>query len=888
MRRLAPVLAWLFLAVLATAQPNVPGQTYFGRNNYIEYRAGDLPLILSASHGGHLTPSEIPDRTWGSFAVDTNTRELAIAVFDEIFARTGRRPHLVISHLRRIKLDPNREIIEAAQGNPVAEQAWREYHGFISSARAAARSAHGFAHLVDIHGHGHAIARLELGYALGNAELNLSDAALNHPGYAWMSTLRTLALSRPGVPFPELLRGHRSLGDLLTRRGVEAWPSPQFPSPGDNPFWNGGYIVRTHSCLHDNDVIHGVQIETHWSGVRDSESSRAAFATRFAHALQPYLWDNYGYDLGTLSVTRIEPPATLTLARGGPPLTLTLRRSGWLGLSTSMAFTLGGSAVRGSGGDYSSSLSVNVFFSAGQTTTSITLSPAATGPAFGDKTLTLTLAPSATQTADTTPLVLTLHDGLSQTVRASALTPSVFESAPAARFRLTRTHGASPLTVPLVWSGSALPGADYHSAPASVTFAAGQSSLDLDIPLVDDGRPAPDRSLTLALGPGPAHFVGHPASATIRIRDDDRPAGLAVWLRGDLEGNLALDSSGLDLHATTLPANGPAASGPAAITVPTPAGGAPALAFDGIDDTLALPKLPLDPDGAFTLAFFLRLDAGGEIADQNIATYGTRSAPGSLHLYLATTNPANGTVALRSNLGGLAANALDVTRSSPATWQNGAWLHYALAVSADGTARVFTDGVLRRSATGRSETLSPDELLWFGWRPAAGGGSGFLRGALRDVRVYQRALSPAEIAALASARSTFASWLGTHGLPPSLAASADPDGDGLSLLLEYALAGTPRAPAAAPPRYALGLADGRLTLSFLRATEAGDLTWTIEGADSPAGPWHALARRASADPAWTPLVGGVAVAELHGHVTVTDATPLSLSPRRFLRVRVSQ
>src|SRR5262249_16761368 len=34
--------------------PYTPGQSYFGRNNYIEYIAGNSPLILSAAHGGNV------------------------------------------------------------------------------------------------------------------------------------------------------------------------------------------------------------------------------------------------------------------------------------------------------------------------------------------------------------------------------------------------------------------------------------------------------------------------------------------------------------------------------------------------------------------------------------------------------------------------------------------------------------------------------------------------------------------------------------------------------------------------------------------------------------------------------------------------------------------
>src|SRR5688572_23934921 len=54
-----------------------PGQSHYGQNQYIEYLAGNLPVILSAPHGGRERPSDIPDREQGTFAFDTNTQELA-------------------------------------------------------------------------------------------------------------------------------------------------------------------------------------------------------------------------------------------------------------------------------------------------------------------------------------------------------------------------------------------------------------------------------------------------------------------------------------------------------------------------------------------------------------------------------------------------------------------------------------------------------------------------------------------------------------------------------------------------------------------------------------------------------------------------------------------
>lgn len=82
--RLGALVASLVAAAgTVFAQSPVPGQSYYGRNNYIEYRAGDLPIILTSGHGGSLTPSEIPVRTVGTNTSDANTRELTLAIADE-------------------------------------------------------------------------------------------------------------------------------------------------------------------------------------------------------------------------------------------------------------------------------------------------------------------------------------------------------------------------------------------------------------------------------------------------------------------------------------------------------------------------------------------------------------------------------------------------------------------------------------------------------------------------------------------------------------------------------------------------------------------------------------------------------------------------------------
>jgi hypothetical protein len=286
-----------------------PGQTYFGRNDYVEYMAGDLPIVLSAPHGGYLKPAEIPDRTWGITGQDRRTQELARAISDAIHERTGHYAHIIICHLHRSKLDANREIVEAAQGNSHARQTWSEYHDFIDSAKQAAAMSYGRGFYMDLHGHGHEFQRLELGYLLSSSDLSLTDEQLEQAVYIDRSSIRTLALEAD-VGFAALLRGSTSLGGLLAERGIPGVPSPTYPNPGGQPYYNGGYNTRRHGSR-DGGPISGVQIEAHWSGVRDSDANREEFAVALAESLELYIEQHFNIEVPGATVLARVPAAEL-------------------------------------------------------------------------------------------------------------------------------------------------------------------------------------------------------------------------------------------------------------------------------------------------------------------------------------------------------------------------------------------------------------------------------------------------------------------------------------------------------------------------------------------------------------------------------------------------
>ena len=184
--------AVLLASPLAAAEYR-PGETYFGERKYVEYLPGDLPIVISAPHGGLEKPDDIPTREEGKVEVDTNTQDLARAVGEEFLARTGHRVHLIISRLHRQKLDCNREVVEAAAGNPVAEKTWTEYHGFIDQALATTIAKYKKAFYIDLHGQRHPDKRIELGYLHTSNQFAYPEAKLNDPAFAAAGSFRRIA-----------------------------------------------------------------------------------------------------------------------------------------------------------------------------------------------------------------------------------------------------------------------------------------------------------------------------------------------------------------------------------------------------------------------------------------------------------------------------------------------------------------------------------------------------------------------------------------------------------------------------------------------------------------------------------------------------------------------
>ena len=310
-------LVWLAGVSSGRGQTNYqPGQTYFGRSNYIEYIAGDLPVIFSVPHGGSLTPREIPDRNCAGCSpdcatiTDANTDELARAI-QQVFRSyyDGHSPHVIICRLKRTKVDCNREIEEAAAGNAYAQQAWREFHDYINSASSAVVASAGRGLYIDLHGQSHPLKRVELGYLLTAEQLTNTDAVLNQPAYAAQSSIRTLASQVP-IPFSQLLRGSNSFGGLLLAKGYPSLPDSVMGSPWSGPsskasvgdlalYFGGGYNTRRHSSVGEGGSVDGLQMEVNLEGVRDTAANRTHFAFALAQTMDCFFVTHYRLNLRT-------------------------------------------------------------------------------------------------------------------------------------------------------------------------------------------------------------------------------------------------------------------------------------------------------------------------------------------------------------------------------------------------------------------------------------------------------------------------------------------------------------------------------------------------------------------------------------------------------------
>lgn len=230
------------LATLArSARPQEPGGRPEAEQVAVE--AGDLPIIVSAPHGGTLPIAGVPRRTGTGLPrggagfvteIDEGTAELAAAVSAAIETRFGRRPYLVVSRVHRAFVDMNRPPRIAYEDDD-ARPAHDRYHASLADFCRGITRRFGAGVLLDIHGQGEKADVVFRGTDDGGTVRHASR-----------------------VFGADAVVGPRSILGLCRAGGWHVHPDPL--DGREAPGFTGGHIVRTYGTL-PGTAIDAYQLE---------------------------------------------------------------------------------------------------------------------------------------------------------------------------------------------------------------------------------------------------------------------------------------------------------------------------------------------------------------------------------------------------------------------------------------------------------------------------------------------------------------------------------------------------------------------------------------------------------------------------------------------------
>lgn len=211
-------------------------------NKYLTYRTGNCPIILSAPHGGGIIPSGISQRTYGNRGKDSYTRRLIQRVIELL----PEKPYYIYSNIHRKIVDLNREILEGAQGNKVAEGVWNLWHKTLRSYLQDVRRIYNKGLYIDIHSHNED-DEFEVGYGLP-----VKDYLSILNGKPTKKRSYMYSLKEVGKNEYSILFGEHSFPNVLTMHEYKV----EVPK-SDKSFLNGGY----NSKIYHGKGIGSFQIE---------------------------------------------------------------------------------------------------------------------------------------------------------------------------------------------------------------------------------------------------------------------------------------------------------------------------------------------------------------------------------------------------------------------------------------------------------------------------------------------------------------------------------------------------------------------------------------------------------------------------------------------------
>lgn len=285
----------LFASLLFFGCEKTQDQTSNDWEQFITYKEGNYPLILVAPHGGDLKPQWIEDRDCENAVITQDQYTLGIALqIEQALHELGIKPYMVLTKIHRIKVDLNRSLETSVCEDNTSNDLWQLFHQQIEHYRRDVVQKYGRGLLIDIHGHGHPIQRIELGYLITSQQLrnasnegNLSDLTID-------SSIKSLVLNHPeNQTLDQVLFGRNSLGTLLSDRGFPAVPSEQDPAPNiGDPFFSGGTNTKSYGSR-GGGKIDAVQLELNRQGLRQEGDDRQEFSLIFAQVISAYMRYHY-------------------------------------------------------------------------------------------------------------------------------------------------------------------------------------------------------------------------------------------------------------------------------------------------------------------------------------------------------------------------------------------------------------------------------------------------------------------------------------------------------------------------------------------------------------------------------------------------------------------
>ncbi len=232
---------------------------------FVYVQKGNLPIIISAPHGGNDVIPGVPVRTGvgvPNFVTvrDTGTEELAYTLATSIQQRFGRAPFVVVAKVSRQYVDINRSAAEAYE-HADAKIVYDYYHKMMKTyTKTAANRFHGGV-VIDLHGQATSSSTAFRGTRNGGTVRHLRTA------------------------FGQSAHdGPNSLFGLLVTRGWTVDPQPL--SGTENTNFNGGFIVGAYGSQQAT-AVDAQQFEL-GSNFRSTAAARSQTAADLTEALVSY------------------------------------------------------------------------------------------------------------------------------------------------------------------------------------------------------------------------------------------------------------------------------------------------------------------------------------------------------------------------------------------------------------------------------------------------------------------------------------------------------------------------------------------------------------------------------------------------------------------------